>query len=162
MSSQVSLGKSKKGDIVMKSRILAFVVCLFLIISITSCTTTPSQTTSAGTTASTEDFLIGVIQPLTGSFGFGGTECQAALEIAAEEQGTLLGRPIKLVFADAPDDTTATSEVERLMSVQGVKYFIGAYGFSAIPIQAAVMKNGGFEFETVTWETDLLDRKSVV
>lgn len=154
----------------MLKKFLALAVCAMLALSLFACSSGESPAASSGGGSGSsgssapatsgggdgEPFKIGVIQPLTGANGFGGTECQAALEIAAEEQGTLLGRPIELIFADAPDDATATSEVERLMSTQGVKYFIGAYGFSSIPIQAAVMKNDGFIFETVTWETDLL------
>ncbi|MDR1572121.1 MAG: ABC transporter substrate-binding protein [Clostridiales Family XIII bacterium] len=142
----------------MKKKLFVALLCISLILSFSACgggggstDAQPEEGTGSG-----DEFLIGIIQPLTGSNGYVGTEVKAAQEIAQDEQKTLLGRPLKLVFADAPDDTTATSEVERLMSVQGVKYFVGAYGFSSIPIQAAVMKNDGFMFETVTWETDLL------
>jgi branched-chain amino acid transport system substrate-binding protein len=149
-----------EGGAIMKNGLLIVLLCALMLAAFSACgndgASADPQTGAESDSYSEEEFLIGIIQPLTGSNGYVGTEAKAALEIAESEQQTLLGRPLKLVFADAPDDTTATSEVERLMSVQGIKFFIGAYGFSSIPIQAAVMKNGGFMFETVTWETDLL------
>jgi branched-chain amino acid transport system substrate-binding protein len=159
----------------MKKKILPVLICICLLVALTlnGCGSSPQNDSNQQSTAQQNnaeqqaeaakddggEFTIGIIQPLTGPHGFGGNEAKTALEIAAEQKKTLLGKPIKLVFADAPDDTTAVSEVERLMSVEGIKFFIGAYGFSSIPIQAAVMKNGGFIFETVTWETDLLKGK---
>jgi branched-chain amino acid transport system substrate-binding protein len=147
----------------MKKKLFSVLICISMLIAFSACggdsgggASADGDAQSGTDSSSQEDFLIGIIQPLTGPNGYVGTEAKAALEIAGDEQQTLMGRPLKLIFADAPDDTTATSEVERLMSVQGVKFFIGAYGFSSIPIQAAVMKNGGFMYETVTWETDLL------
>lgn len=138
----------------MKKKVLALFLALLLTLALAACGSTGDQPGSSN--PEIEPFRIGIIQPLTGTNGFGGNECKAAFEIAAEEQGTLLGRPIELVFADGPDDATSISEVERLMNVQGIDFFFGAFGFSSIPVQAAVMKNGGFMFETTTWETDLL------
>lgn len=142
----------------MFKKVLALILALCMALALVACgQNAPADDGAAdGSGDGVEPFRIGVIQPLTGSNGFGGTECQAAFEIAAEEWGTLLGRPIELVFADGTDDATSISEVERLMNVMGIDYFFGAYGFSSIPIQAAVMQNGGFIFETTTWETDLL------
>ncbi|MGD8445482.1 MAG: ABC transporter substrate-binding protein, partial [Desulfobacterales bacterium] len=43
---------------------------------------------------------IGVLVPLTGIVAQGGLEMKYGIEMAAEEKGTLLGRPIKLMVED--------------------------------------------------------------
>ncbi|MCK4768633.1 MAG: amino acid ABC transporter substrate-binding protein, partial [Desulfobacula sp.] len=43
---------------------------------------------------------IGVLVPLTGIVAQGGLEMKYGIEMAAEEKGTVLGRPIKLLVED--------------------------------------------------------------
>lgn len=71
---------------------------------------------------------LGLITPLTGTLAFGGNEVKNALLMALEKKGTLFGKPIELVIADAPDSTAAVAEMERLMSRENLPVVFGGYG----------------------------------
>ena len=47
-----------------------------------------------------EPVKIGVLVPLTGIVAQGGLEMKYGIEMAAEEKGTVLGRPIELLVED--------------------------------------------------------------
>ena len=84
---------------------------------------------------------IGTIFPLTGNMAFGGNEGLIGTEIARQvinEQGGIAGRKIVFVGADAPDQTAATNEMNRLISREGVKLVIGSF-LSAIAFTASAV-----------------------
>jgi len=65
------------------------------------------------------ELRLGAIFPLSGPLAQLGDECFRGVELAIEERaaaGGLLGRPPKLVRADAPDEAAAASEARRLMA----------------------------------------------
>ena len=65
------------------------------------------------------ELRLGAIFPLSGPLALPGDESFRGVELATEERnaaGGVLGRPIKLVRADAPDETTAAAETRRLVA----------------------------------------------
>ena len=74
-------------------------------------------------------FPVGAIYPLSGSNALQGNECLTACELAVQyvnEDGGVLGRPVELTKADAPDPATATTEASRLVDQTGVKVIFGS------------------------------------
>ncbi len=91
--------------------------------------------------AANEEIRIGTIFPLTGNMAFGGNEGLTGTEIARQiinEQVGIDGRKIVFVSADAPDQTAATNEMNRLISGEGVKLVIGSFS-SAIAFTASAV-----------------------
>jgi branched-chain amino acid transport system substrate-binding protein len=89
-----------------------------------------------------EDVRIGTLFPLTGNMAFGGNEGFMGTEIAREmvnERGGIWGdKKIVFVQGDAPDQTAATNEMNRLISREGVKLVIGSFS-SAIAFTASAV-----------------------
>ncbi|MEJ2364623.1 MAG: ABC transporter substrate-binding protein [Deltaproteobacteria bacterium] len=91
--------------------------------------------------AASDEIRIGTIFPLTGNMAFGGNEGFTGTEIARQiinERGGIDGRKVVFVKADAPDQTAATNEMNRLISKEGVKLVIGSYS-SAIAFTASAV-----------------------
>lgn len=116
--------------------------------------------------AAAGEWKIGMIFPLTGNLAFGGNEGLAGCEIAQQivnEQGgadTLSGKK-KIVFAraNAPDQTAATSEMNRLISNEKIRLVTGSFS-SAIAYTASAVAERN---RVVYWEgnavvTDLTNR----
>ena len=116
--------------------------------------------------AAGDEWKIGMIFPLTGNLAFGGNEGLAGCEVAqamVNEQGgvnTLSGKK-KIVFsrANAPDQTAATSEMNRLISNEKVKMVTGSFS-SAIAYTATAVAERN---KVIYWEgnavvTDLTNR----
>ncbi len=75
-----------------------------------------------------ESVNIGIITPLTGIVAQGGKEIQLGIEMAAEEKGTLLGRPIKLFTEDTQiNPAMAVSKAEKLVYDDNVVALLGAF-----------------------------------
>jgi len=92
--------------------------------------------------AAGEEVRIGTIFPMTGLMAFGGNEGFLGTEIARaivnERGGIWGGRKIVFVQADAPDQTAATNEMNRLISREGIKLVVGSYS-SAIAYAASAV-----------------------
>ncbi len=92
--------------------------------------------------AANQEVRLGTIFPMTGHMAFGGNEGFMGTEIARElinERGGIWGgKKIIFVPADAPDQTAATNEMNRLISREGVKLVIGSYS-SAIAYAASAV-----------------------
>ena len=92
--------------------------------------------------ASNHEVRIGTIFPTTGHMAFGGNEgfmgAEIAREIINERGGIWGGKKIVFVPADAPDQTAATNEMNRLISREGVKLVVGSYS-SAIAYAASAV-----------------------
>jgi branched-chain amino acid transport system substrate-binding protein len=69
-----------------------------------------------GVSMAAEPIKIGVLVPLTGIVALGGLEMKYGKEMAANEKGTILGRPVELVVEDTqikPD--VAVSKTEKFV-----------------------------------------------
>lgn len=95
-----------------------------------------------GGRAGAEDVRIGTIFPTTGNMAFGGNEgftgTEIAREIVNEHGGIWGGKKIVFVTADAPDQTAAASEMDRLISHENIKLVVGSYS-SAIAFTASAV-----------------------
>lgn len=119
---------------------------------------------SAASTAS--EWRIGTIYPLTGPMAYGGNEGMDGSEVARtliNDQGganTLSGKK-KIVFAkaDAPDQTAATSEMNRLIANERVRLVTGSFS-SAIAYAASAVseRNKVLFWENNAVVTDLTKR----
>ncbi len=87
-----------------------------------------------GTSAVGQDAIrIGTLYPFTGPLAlFGNEEWRGAetARVVQNEKGGVLGKKIEFVKADAPDAKAATSEAERLITVENVKIITGSYSSS--------------------------------
>lgn len=87
-----------------------------------------------GISASAQDTVrIGTLYPFTGPLAlFGNEEWRGAetARVVQNEKGGVLGKKIEFVKADAPDAKAATSETERLITVEKVKIITGSYSSS--------------------------------
>jgi branched-chain amino acid transport system substrate-binding protein len=102
--------------------------------------------------AQAQDVRIGTVFPMTGNMAFGGNEgftgTDIAREIVNERGGIWGGKKIIFVTADAPDQTAATNEMNRLISHENVKLVIGSYS-SAIAFTASAVAERN---KVVFWE----------
>jgi branched-chain amino acid transport system substrate-binding protein len=102
--------------------------------------------------AAAQDVRIGTIFPMTGNMAFGGNEgfmgTEIAREIVNERGGVWGGKKIVFVTADAPDQTAATSKMNRLISREDVKLVIGSFS-SAIAFTASAVAERN---KVVFWE----------
>lgn len=89
-----------------------------------------------------EEVRIGTLFPMTGNMAFGGNEgfmgTEIAREIVNERGGIWGGKKIVFVQGDAPDQTAATNEMNRLISRENVKLVIGSFS-SAIAFTASAV-----------------------
>jgi len=78
--------------------------------------------------AAKEPIKIGVLVPLSGIVAQGGQEMKMGIEMAAEEKGTILGRPIKLIVEDTRvKPPIAVTKAEKLVFKDGCKALIGVF-----------------------------------
>lgn len=150
----------------MKKMIIMLLVLLMTVSMLVTGCAKPSDDNVAGIsendTESNDDIetlKIGVITSLTGSLAFAGNEVKNAVEMAVEAKGSVLGREIELVAADAQDATQAVSEFERLYQ-QGVRYFMGGYGsYMDLSIQKLVDEKGCIFITASGWSDALTETK---
>ncbi len=116
---------------------------------------TGTKEAAGGKSGSAEPFKVAYITYLTGDLAFPATATVNATKIAVEEVGKVLGRPIQLVVVDAVDPNNQLAEAQKLMSVQGIKYFFGGYDHTPIPIARYVTDNGGIYFDCNGWYPDI-------
>ncbi len=97
------------------------VSCLFLVLG-------------AALPAGAQDAIrIGSLYPFTGPLAlFGNEEWRGAetARVTQNEKGGVLGKKIEFIKADAPDAKAATTEAERLITVEKVKVIVGSYSSS--------------------------------
>ena len=89
---------------------------------------------------------IGNLYPLTGPLAlFGNEEWRGAetARVVQNEKGGVLGKKIEYVKADAPDAKAATTEAERLITVEKVKVIVGSYSSSIAYASTAVAEKYG-------------------
>lgn len=78
--------------------------------------------------AAKDPVKIGVLVPLTGIVAQGGLEMKYGIEMAAEEKGTVLGRPIELLVEDTQvKPPIAVTKAEKLVYKDDCKALIGVF-----------------------------------
>ncbi|WP_338662313.1 ABC transporter substrate-binding protein [Pararoseomonas sp. SCSIO 73927] len=85
------------------------------------------------------EWRVGAIYPLSGAPGLLGDESFRGLEMAVEERnaaGGLLGRPVRLLRADATDQAAAVAEARRLIGAEKVSLLVGSSD-SAVSLAAS-------------------------
>ncbi|MBP0493084.1 ABC transporter substrate-binding protein [Roseomonas indoligenes] len=85
------------------------------------------------------EWRIGAVYPLSGVPGLLGDESFRGLEMAVEERnaaGGLIGRPVRLLRADAIDQAAAVAEARRLMGAEKASVLIGSSD-SAVSLAAS-------------------------
>lgn len=113
-----------------------------------------------------DEWKLGMIFPLTGNLAFGGNEgligCEIARDLVNDQGGvTTLGGKKKIIFAraNAPDQTAAGSEMNRLIANENVKLVMGSFS-SAIAYTATAVaeRNKVLYWENNAVVTDLTKR----
>ncbi|PKP57816.1 branched-chain amino acid ABC transporter substrate-binding protein [Candidatus Atribacteria bacterium HGW-Atribacteria-1] len=91
-----------------------------------------------------EEIVIGVYEPMTGPYAAGGQMTMEGVNLAFEQQSTVLGRPIKLVLVDNKSEKVeAANAVARLIEFEKAVAIVGSYGSAcAIPGSEVANKAG--------------------
>lgn len=110
-----------------------------------------------------QEIKVGSVHPFTGPRALPGNEAHNGTEIAVDMQndlgGILGGRKVIIVKGDAKDPEAASSEMERLISTEGIKIFFGTYSSSvAAPAHQVAGRRGVLYFENVATEDTLTQR----
>lgn len=90
----------------------------------------PAAPPLPGAAPAANEIRLGAIFPLSGELALLGDESFRGLELAVDERnaaGGLLGRPVRLVKADAPDPEQAIAELRRLLAAEQVAAAFGTY-----------------------------------
>ncbi len=99
------------------------------------------------------EIRLGAIYPRSGSNSYLGEEAWRGVELAMRVQnakGGINGKEIKITVADAPDIQTGVSEVERLISKEGMKVVMGTFTSGVAYATTVVAERNG----VVYWETN--------
>jgi branched-chain amino acid transport system substrate-binding protein len=102
------------------------------------------------------EYKIGVLEPLTGPLAFEGKRHLDGYEIMRDminAQGGVMGKRLVFAVGDAVDPTAAASEVNRLITREGVKIITGTYSSTlcGAASEAAARHN------VIYWETSCVD-----
>ncbi|MCB1512309.1 MAG: ABC transporter substrate-binding protein [Hyphomicrobiaceae bacterium] len=109
-----------------------------------------------------EDIRIGAIFPFTGGASTFGNQNFQGVDIAADlvnDRGGINGRKIVLLKGDANNTQAAASEVNRLISVEGVNIFLGSSISSASMVATQeAERSGAFYWEGMAVANDVTNR----
>src|SRR6185436_14224372 len=102
------------------------------------------------------EYKIGVLEPLTGPLAFEGKRHIDGYEVMRDlinAQGGVMGKKLVFVVGDATDPTAAASEVNRLITREGVKIITGTYSSTlcGAASEAASRQN------VIYWESSCVD-----
>jgi branched-chain amino acid transport system substrate-binding protein len=91
-----------------------------------------------------EKIVIGVYEPMTGPYAAGGQMTMEGVNLAFEQQPTVLGKPIKMVLVDNKSEKVeAANAVARLIEFEKAVAIVGTYGSAcAIPGSEVANKAG--------------------
>lgn len=91
-----------------------------------------------------DEIVIGVFEPMTGPYAAGGQMTMEGINLAFEQQGTVLGKPIKMVLVDNKSEKVeAANAVARLIEYEKAVVIVGSYGSAcAIPGSEVANKAG--------------------
>ncbi len=99
------------------------------------------------------EIRLGALYPRSGSNSYLGEEAWRGVELAMRVQnakGGINGKEIKITLADAPDIQTGVSEVERLISKEGLKVVMGTFTSGVAYATTVVAERNG----VIYWETN--------
>ncbi len=99
------------------------------------------------------EIRLGAIYPRSGALSYLGEEAWRGVELAVRVQnakGGINGKQIKVTLADAPDIQTGVSEVERLISKEGLKVIMGTFASGIAYATTEVAERN----EVIYWETN--------
>lgn len=110
-----------------------------------------------------EIIKVGSLHPYTGPRALVGIEANNGTEIAVDMQndrgGILGGKKVIIVKGDAKDPEAGASEMERLVSTEGIKIVFGTYSSSTgAPAHQIAARRGVLYFENVATEDSLTQR----
>ena len=95
--------------------------------------------------ATSGEYRIGVLEPITGPLAFEGKRHMEGLEIVRDlinERGGIAGKQLTWVVGDAPDATAAANEATRLISQEGVRLIAGTLSSSlCVPASEVAARN---------------------
>src|SRR5262247_4656435 len=106
--------------------------------------------------ATSGEYRIGVLEPITGPLAFEGKRHMEGLEVVRDlinERGGVMGKKLVFAVADATDPTAAATEANRLITREGVKIITGT--FSSRLCGAA--SEGAARHNVIYWETSCVD-----
>lgn len=112
----------------LSSRFLALLMIIALVNS--ACTVAPVATTEDAA-AGSQNMVLGIAQPLTGSLGEYGTDFAKGIELAVEQMNAQLaaaGSPVQFTTATADTETTpegAARAVQNLVQTSGAQVIVG-------------------------------------
>ncbi|HKD00597.1 MAG TPA: ABC transporter substrate-binding protein, partial [Methylomirabilota bacterium] len=109
-----------------------------------------------GGQATSGEYKIGVLEPITGPLAFEGKRHMEGLEVVRDlinERGGVMGKKLVFAVADATDPTAATSEANRLITREGVKIITGT--FSSRLCGAA--SEAAARHDVIYWESSCVD-----
>ncbi len=91
-----------------------------------------------------EEIVIGVYEPMTGPYAAGGQMTMEGVNLAFDQQPTVLGKPIKMVLVDNKSEKVeAANAVARLIEFEKAVAIVGTYGSAcAIPGSEVANKAG--------------------
>ncbi len=104
----------------------------------------------------TGEYKIGVLEPLTGPLAFEGKRHLEGYEIMRDminARGGVMGKKLVFAVGDGPDPTAAASEVNRLITREGVKIITGTYSSTL----CGAASEAAARHEVIYWETSCVD-----
>jgi len=91
--------------------------------------------TGCGASGSSNDILIGVMTPTSGSMAYYGKDMNQAYQLAADQinaKGGVLGRQLKLFFADDGGDASIAANAAAKIIAQKPNFVIGGYSSNCV------------------------------
>lgn len=110
-----------------KVLLLSFVV----LFALAACQVQPPPPQADGQSATNSTYVLGVVQPFTGSLGAFGTDFQRGIELAVEQMNAELaaaGSPIQFITASADSENTpdgAAKAVQTVVQTSGAQVIVG-------------------------------------
>ncbi len=109
-----------------------FSIILLIALMLSACAPAATPAVNSGDVPETGDtIVIGVYEPMTGSQAAGGQQTMQGVNLAYEQKGTVLGRPIKMVLVDnRSDKAESATAMTRLIEYEKAVAIVGSYGSS--------------------------------
>ncbi len=114
-------------------------------------------------TAAEDEVKIGAVFPLSGPLALMGTENCRGVEMAVDyvnKHGGVWGKQVKLIKVDIPDQNTARSETERLISVEDVKLVFGTYSSGHAYVASTITEQKNVIYVEVNAIADTLTQRN--
>jgi branched-chain amino acid transport system substrate-binding protein len=109
-----------------------------------------------GGQATSGEYKIGVLEPITGPLAFEGKRHVLGLEIVRDlinQRGGVMGKKLVFAMADATDPTAAASEANRLITREGVKIITGTFSSRLCGAASEVAAR----HDVIYWESSCVD-----